>query len=38
LKNQRVQERALKNTNEMVGDYPKTIEKLMEDIRVLKVN
>ncbi|KAG4087862.1 hypothetical protein H8356DRAFT_1085957 [Neocallimastix lanati (nom. inval.)] len=36
LTNQRVQERALKNTNEMVGDYPKTIEKLMEDIRVLK--
>ncbi|ORX83948.1 hypothetical protein BCR32DRAFT_242998 [Anaeromyces robustus] len=34
--NQKVQERALKNTNELVGDYPKTIEKLMEDIRVLK--
>jgi len=37
LKNQKVQERALKSTNDMVGDYPKTVEKLMEDIRILKV-
>eukprot|EP00833_Pecoramyces_ruminatium_P014225 jgi/Orpsp1_1/1188257/evm.model.d7180000063477.1 len=36
MTNQRVQERALKNTNDMVGDYPKTVEKLMEEIRVLK--
>ncbi|OUM63315.1 hypothetical protein PIROE2DRAFT_10156 [Piromyces sp. E2] len=36
MNNQRVQERALKNTSDMVGDYPKTVEKLMEEIRVLK--
>jgi len=36
LTNQKVQERALKSTNDMVGDYPKTVEKLMEDIRILK--
>jgi DNA repair exonuclease SbcCD ATPase subunit len=34
--NQKVQERALKSTNELVGDYPKTVEKLIEEIRVLK--
>jgi len=36
MANQKVQERALKSTNDMVGDYPKTVEKLMEEIRILK--
>lgn len=37
LSNQRVQERAIRNTNDLVGDYPKMVEKLMEEIRVLKI-